>query len=145
MRQAGRAPRRHAMVGSNLLMLHLNSRALFLRLDCSLSFPHSNHPPPSWCMSVASDIDECSTGEHNCVAGAICTNTDGSFTCACVYGTLSGGECYGAFIRHQVCVCVYACVCACLGVNVRVCPGLCKPCAHMQCPLTKIFPNRSFE
>ncbi|EGD74786.1 hypothetical protein PTSG_07019 [Salpingoeca rosetta] len=39
------------------------------------------------------DIDECSTGEHDCVDGAVCTNTPGSFTCACVYGSLSGGQC----------------------------------------------------
>ena len=31
-----------------------------------------------------SDIDECNNGTHNC--SQICTNTNGSFTCACKNG-----------------------------------------------------------
>ncbi|EGD77163.1 hemagglutinin/amebocyte aggregation factor [Salpingoeca rosetta] len=53
---------------------------------------------PGWSGTAkqCEDIDECATGQHNCPDGAICSNTDGSFTCNCEYGTLSGGECYVA-------------------------------------------------
>ena len=30
-----------------------------------------------------SDLDECSLNTHDCNANAICTNTEGSFTCKC--------------------------------------------------------------
>lgn len=30
---------------------------------------------------VSSDINECLIGAHNCVAGQVCINTDGSFRC----------------------------------------------------------------
>uniref|UniRef100_A0A0G4FSX3 EGF-like domain-containing protein n=1 Tax=Chromera velia CCMP2878 TaxID=1169474 RepID=A0A0G4FSX3_9ALVE len=32
------------------------------------------------------EVDECATGSHNCAAHATCTNTNGSFTCACPEG-----------------------------------------------------------
>uniref|UniRef100_A0A0G4I1I8 EGF-like domain-containing protein n=1 Tax=Chromera velia CCMP2878 TaxID=1169474 RepID=A0A0G4I1I8_9ALVE len=38
---------------------------------------------------IASDVDECALGSHNCDPQANCTNTDGSFTCAC-NGALDG-------------------------------------------------------
>ncbi|XP_066282660.1 fibulin-1-like [Branchiostoma lanceolatum] len=37
------------------------------------------------------DIDECTEGTHNCNADATCTNTPGSFTCACNDGFSGDG------------------------------------------------------
>ena len=43
-----------------------------------------------------SDIDECATAKHNCDSNAECTNSDGSFTCACKTGfTGDGVQCQG--------------------------------------------------
>ena len=45
------------------------------------------------------DIDECSTEIHNCAARAICTNTNGSYTCTCIEGYEGDGvNCHGKFI-----------------------------------------------
>ena len=42
------------------------------------------------------DNDECSLNTHNCDANAACTNTEGSFTCACNTGyTGNGTSCSG--------------------------------------------------
>ena len=41
------------------------------------------------------DADECVLGTHNCDAAATCTNTVGSFKCACQTGYKgSGVSCY---------------------------------------------------
>ena len=45
------------------------------------------------------DVDECSLSTANCNANATCTNTEGSFTCACNNGyTGDGMTCEGEFI-----------------------------------------------
>ena len=42
------------------------------------------------------DVDECSGGSNPCDPNAMCTNTDGSFTCACTDGfTGHGDSCTG--------------------------------------------------
>ena len=42
-------------------------------------------------MWTISDIDECSNDGDNCHDNATCTNTDGSFTCACNVGYQGNG------------------------------------------------------
>ena len=42
-----------------------------------------------------SDVDECTIGGHNCDENAKCTDTVGSFECACITGYFGSGEiCY---------------------------------------------------
>ena len=46
------------------------------------------------CLYV--DIDECSTNSHSCDVNAICSNTVGSYACACKAGfTGDGNTCTG--------------------------------------------------
>ncbi len=40
---------------------------------------------------TCADVDECATGAANCGANATCTNTAGSFTCACNAGYAGDG------------------------------------------------------
>ena len=42
-------------------------------------------------MHQFSDNNECTVGTHNCHSKATCTNTDGSFTCACNTGYSGNG------------------------------------------------------
>ncbi|XP_072042803.1 uncharacterized protein [Amphiura filiformis] len=41
--------------------------------------------------TIAPDINECTNGEHNCHGNATCTNTMGSFSCACNSGYSGDG------------------------------------------------------
>ena len=46
-----------------------------------------------------SDVDECSTNDHSCGVNAVCTNTVGSYACACKAGyTGDGRTCNGTFV-----------------------------------------------
>ncbi len=50
-------------------------------------------------LMIAEDIDECTTNTHDCDLLATCTNTDGSFTCACNEGyTGDGKSCNGSWL-----------------------------------------------
>lgn len=43
-------------------------------------------------MLCNADIDECASGDHNCLSGtATCTNTVGSYSCACKSGYVGDG------------------------------------------------------
>ncbi|CAH3180750.1 unnamed protein product, partial [Porites evermanni] len=47
---------------------------------------------------IFTDINECTTSAHDCHAEAVCSNTDGSFTCNCNQGYTGDGEdCAGRF------------------------------------------------
>ena len=45
---------------------------------------------------MSPDVDECDAGSNDCHAQAMCSNTDGSFTCTCNDGYAGNGtECSG--------------------------------------------------
>jgi len=44
------------------------------------------------------DINECTLGTHNCHPQATCTNTIGSYTCACDIGYFGDGFTCGKYI-----------------------------------------------
>ena len=45
----------------------------------------------NYLYALFSDNNECTLGTHNCHTNATCTNTDGSFTCACDTGYSGNG------------------------------------------------------
>lgn len=48
-----------------------------------------------------SDIDECSTERNPCDENAECSNTAGSYSCACKAGfTRDGTTCQGSFLKE---------------------------------------------
>ena len=61
----------------------LLDRVMMKYIDESLKFDYfCTHP---------SDNNECTSGTHNCHNNATCTNTEGSFTCACDTGYSGNG------------------------------------------------------
>ena len=60
----------------------------------SVVLPHKGSRAPSNICNIyfISDDDECTTGEDDCDDNAICTNTVGSFTCACKLGYIGDGK-----------------------------------------------------
>ena len=61
-------------------------------------------------FNVTTDDDECTMGTDNCHANAECTNTPGSFTCACVEGYNGDGvNCQGMLrkiiVEFKTCCC----------------------------------------
>lgn len=66
------------------------------------AFSECNKTNDCWCFT---DVDECSTGAHNCdiTSRATCTNTPGSFTCRCLAGYQGAGTtgtCKGLLVWH---------------------------------------------
>jgi hypothetical protein len=50
---------------------------------------------------VCSDEDECTDDTHTCDSNAVCSNTEGSYTCACGAGYNGDGEvCYGGYRNY---------------------------------------------
>ena len=48
------------------------------------------------------DINECAIGTDNCDAHAVCTNTIGSFTCACRSGYRGNGLACSGNLNQQL-------------------------------------------
>ena len=54
------------------------------------------------------DINECSTNSHICDVNAVCSNVQGSYTCACKSGYSGDGKtCTGKLLRFSVCMLHY--------------------------------------
>lgn len=45
-----------------------------------------------WAYDNCPDVDECGLGLHDCHPQAVCTNTDGSFSCQCRQGYIGDGR-----------------------------------------------------
>ena len=59
-------------------------------------------------LSISPDIDECAIDTHNCDENANCTDTDGSFQCACLSGYEGNGTfCQSAIMALQFTQCGY--------------------------------------
>ena len=72
-------------------LVYKNRYALTNHEVISISYISSNF--------MFSDIDECSTNDHSCDVNAVCTNTVGSYACACKAGyTGDGRTCNGTFV-----------------------------------------------
>ncbi len=59
-------------------------------------------------VNASADVDECTEGTDNCNANAACTNTVGSFTCACNEGFSGDGvDCEGetVVVRYEMHCC----------------------------------------
>ena len=48
---------------------------------------------------ISTDIDECASGNHSCDRDAMCTNTEGSFNCACLPGSTGDGLSCGKYVK----------------------------------------------
>lgn len=49
-------------------------------------------------ICVITDVDECNYGSDNCSSDAVCTDTDGGFTCQCKIGFSGDGyTCTGMY------------------------------------------------
>ena len=54
-------------------------------------------------LYCTTDIDECIEETDNCDDNAVCTNTDGSFTCLCKPGFSGDGvQCEGSIFLYQI-------------------------------------------
>lgn len=58
--------------------------------------------------AIISDVNECTSLTHDCHSDAICSNTDGAFTCSCYLGyTGDGQQCSGMFFFFFITIKLY--------------------------------------
>ncbi|KAJ8956844.1 hypothetical protein NQ318_014258 [Aromia moschata] len=93
-----------------------------------------------WAYAQCPDVDECGLGLHDCHPQAICTNTDGSYSCQCKKGYIGDGR--TSCVRTCFNVCVhgacqgepdYACRCD-VGWYGDDCSKNCGCNNHSACP-----------
>ena len=69
--------------------------------------PSSSRIPPmliwgvEFLHNVSPDIDECSSGSHNCSTNAVCTNEAGGFRCECRTGFTGNGASCASKLRRD--------------------------------------------
>lgn len=107
------------------------------RQNCSHAL---NIPSARWAYAQCPDVDECGLGLHNCHEDAVCTNTDGSFSCHCKKGFIGDGKllctrtCYEPCV-HGECQGAPDYVCKCdLGWTGPDCSINCGCNNHSDCP-----------
>ncbi|CAG2056404.1 unnamed protein product [Timema podura] len=59
---------------------------------CSAVVHPSNNSATNWAYAQCPDVDECDLGLHDCHADAVCTNTNGSYSCQCSRGFIGDGK-----------------------------------------------------
>lgn len=97
-------------------------------------------PDARWAYDHCPDVDECGLGLHDCHPRAVCTNTDGSFSCQCRKGYVGDGRvscvqtCYDV-CHHGRCLGEpeYRCECD-LGWYGSDCSKNCGCNNHSRCP-----------
>ncbi|KAI4465589.1 netrin/laminin-related [Holotrichia oblita] len=106
-------------------------------LNCSNAL---NIPNARWAYAQCPDVDECGLGLHDCHPEAICTNTDGSFSCHCKRGFIGDGRatctrtCYN-ICEHGTCQGEPDYLCKCdLGWTGDDCSINCGCNNHSNCP-----------
>nr|XP_023015346.1 multiple epidermal growth factor-like domains protein 8 [Leptinotarsa decemlineata] len=106
-------------------------------VNCSLALGSAES---KWAYAQCPDVDECGLGLHDCHEQAICTNTDGSFSCHCKKGYIGDGRknchrtCFNVCI-HGVCQGEpdYSCKCD-IGWYGDDCSKNCGCNNHSACP-----------
>lgn len=106
-------------------------------MNCSIAL---NAPEAKWAYAQCPDVDECGLGLHDCHEQAICTNTDGSFSCHCRKGYIGDGRknchrtCFNVCV-HGVCQGEpdYSCKCD-IGWYGDDCSKNCGCNNHSACP-----------
>ena len=63
------------------------------------------------------DIDECTTGDHNCKSNECCINRPGRFTCRCIHGFKSVNTCEGIMYISRSYIASYLHTLLCIDIN----------------------------
>ena len=76
-----------------------------IKVECSMKIVKTCGQGYSSNGASCTDIDECANGTHNCFIQATCSNTVGSFTCACNPGYSGDGvscTCKSGYFRPEL-------------------------------------------